>query len=464
MTTLNYFDAMDYPGILRDYGRPEDFVKRFRTMSRDQLRTLQNERFLRVVAFAWRVPFYHRLWSAIGLEPGDIRSMDDVTRIPAYSKSDLMESVAEHPPIGDFHGLDTYPAAQRPPLIFQTTSGTTGKPQPLLFGPKSREIQNLLLARFYAMQGMTRDDVVHSVYGHGMVNGGHYVRETVLHWMGAQMLSGGTGIETRSATQVSLMRDFGATVVIGFADFIRRLADVARENGLEPGRDIPVRLISGHLGAESRASMSQAWGGAEVFDWYGVGDTGAIAGEGPDHSGLHVQEDAHLLEILDVDTGTPVPDGTPGDMVCTCLYKDDVFPIIRFNTHDVSQFETEPSALGLALRRIAGFLGRSDNMVKLRGINIYPTGIGAILTEQHPELNGEYVCRVVRIEGRDQMTVVAETTSAYARPDAYETLLRAKLGVEIKVELAAPGALAALTQIETRQKPIRLLDERAARP
>ncbi len=458
--SLNYFDAMDYGGILRDFGRPEEFVQRFRTMSRDQLEAMQNERFLRIVAFAWKIPFYKRLWAAVGLEPGDIRSFHDITMIPAYSKSDLMESVADHPPIGDFDGLDTYTADARPPLIFQTTSGTTGKPQPLLFGPKSREIQNLLLARFYAMQGITRDDIVHSVYGHGMVNGGHYVREAVLHWTGAQMLSGGTGVETRSATQVSLMRDFGATVVIGFADFIRRLAEVARENGLEPGKDIPIRLISGHLGAESRASMSQAWGGAEVFDWYGVGDTGAIAGEGPDHSGLYVQEDAHLLEICDVDTGAPVPDGMPGDMVCTCLYKDDVFPIIRFNTHDVSRFETDGSALGLILRRIAGFLGRSDNMVKLRGINIYPTGIGAILTERHPELNGEYICRVVRIEGRDAMTVVAETTSPEAAPDRYEAVLRAKLGVEIKVELVAPGALAPLTQIETRQKPVRLLDER----
>ena len=464
MTSLNYFDAMDYPGILRDFGRPEEFVERFRAMSRDQLRAIQDQRFLRVVAFAWRVPFYHRLWSAVGLEPADIRSIDDIAKIPAYSKSDLMESVADHPPIGDFHGLDCYPPEQRPPLIFQTTSGTTGKPQPLLFGPKSREVQNLLLARFYALQGMTRDDIVHSVYGHGMVNGGHYVRETVLHWVGAQMLSGGTGVETRSASQVALMRDFRATVVIGFADFIRRLAEVARENGLEPGKDIPVRLISGHLGAESRASMSQAWGGAEVFDWYGVGDTGAIAGEGPDHSGLYVQEDAHLLEILNVDTGAPVPDGTPGDMVCTCLFKDDVFPIIRFNTHDVSRFETDASPLGLNLRRIAGFLGRSDNMVKLRGINIYPTGIGALLTEQHPDLNGEYICRVVRTDGRDEMTVLAESTTPAAATTPYEQLLRAKLGVEIKVQLAAPGALASLTQIETRQKPIRLLDERQERP
>jgi phenylacetate-CoA ligase len=138
-------------------------------------------------------------------------TLDDITKLPTYSKGDLMASVEAHPPLGDFHGLDSYPPGIRPPLIFQTTSGTTGRPQPLLFGPKSREIQNLLLARFYALMGITRDDVIHSVYGHGMVNGGHYVREAVTHWTGAQFLSAGTGVETRSATQVGLMRDFNAT-------------------------------------------------------------------------------------------------------------------------------------------------------------------------------------------------------------------------------------------------------------
>ena len=278
---MNYFDAMDYAGLLAEYGRPEDFLTTFRQLGRDELRSRQNRRFLSVVAFAWKVPFYQRLWGSAGIEPGDIRSIEDVVKLPTYSKADLMASVEAYPPIGDFHGLDSYREDDRPPLIFQTTSGTTGKPQPLLFGPKSREIQNLLLARIYALQGITQRDVIHSVYGHGMVNGGHYAREAVLHWVGAQMMSGGTGVETRSVNQVSLMRDFGATVVIGFGDYVKRLADVAREAGLTPGEDIPVRIISGHLGSDSREAMSQAWGGAMVYDWYGVGDTGIDCRRGP---------------------------------------------------------------------------------------------------------------------------------------------------------------------------------------
>lgn len=458
MTQPSYFDAMNYEALISEYGRPETFVDEIARMPRDALRRLQNERFLKLVAFGWKIPFYQRHWGGAGVRPGDIASIEDIGKLPPYSKEDLMASVEAHPPIGDFHGLDTYAPEDRPPLVFQTTSGTTGRPQPLLFGPRSREIQNLLLARFYAMQGIRRDDVMHSVYGHGMVNGGHYVREAILHWTGAQLLTAGTGIETRSAHQVQLMKDFGVTALIGFGDYITYLAGVARKEGLEPGRDINIRVISGHMGAEAREAISKAWGGAEVFDWYGVGDTGAIAGEGPDHAGMYVQEDAQYLEILDVDTGAPLPDGASGDMVVTCLYKDDVFPIIRFNTHDVSAFRTDPSPSGFTLRRIAGFQGRSDNMVKLRGINIYPTGLGAILTEGDPELLNDYVCIVTRRDGRDEMVVRIETMGDTGRDvSAYAAMLKQRLGVEIGVELATPGELAELTQIEKRQKPIRLI-------
>lgn len=460
---LNYFDAMDYPGMLRDHGRPEDFVARFQTVSRDELRRLQDARFRSVVAFGWKTPFYQRLWRSAGLEPGDILSLDDVVNLPVYSKSDLMEAVEAHPPLGDFHGLDSYADADRPPLILHTTSGTTGKPQPLLFGPKSREVQNLLLARLYFLQGMNRNDVVHSVYGHGLVNGGHYIRETILHWVGAQLLTAGTGLETRSSTQVRLMRDFGATVLVGFADYLRKLSEVAIESGILPGTDIHLRMVSGHMGTDGRDALSRAWGGAEVFDWYGVGDTGAIAGEGPDHDGLYVLDDGQYLEILDIDTGQPVAEGTEGNMVCTCLFKEDVFPIIRFNTHDVSRFISGSSSLGLRLQRIAGFLGRSDNMVKLRGINVFPTAIGAILADARPNVGHEYLCEVERIDGRDEMTILVEASAELDRPtEPYETLLRNRLGVQVSVRLVPPGSLASATGTETRQKPIRLSDKRKA--
>ncbi len=461
MSPPNYFEAFDHAAVVADYPYRDDFLPTFTAMSRDELRARQEARFARLMAFAWKVPFYRRLWGARGIEPGDIRSLEDIGKLPTYSKDDLMASVAAHPPIGDFHGLKAYATHERPPLVLQTTSGTTGRPQPLLYGPRSREMQNLLLARYYLFQGLTRDDVVHSVYGHGMVNGGHYVRETMLHFVGATILSAGTGVETRSETQVTLMRDFGATAIVGFGDYVKRLADVARAAGIEPGRDVRIRMISGHIGRESPEALGEAWGGAKVFDWYGVGDTGIIAGQGPDRSGMYVAEDAQYLELLDVDEGTPVADGEVGDMVVTCLYKDDVFPIIRFNTHDVTRWVAGPSPTGLVFRRIEGFLGRSDNMVKLRGINVYPQGIGALLAEDFAGLTGEFLCKVTRRDGRDEMTVLVEVTEPDAADaDAFARHLRARLGVEVAVEIAVPGALAPLTGIESRQKPIRLIDAR----
>ena len=465
--TPSYFDAVPHREMLREYPIGAEFLERFRTLSRDELRHVQNRRFLKVLRRGWEIPFYRRLWSAKGIEPGDVRSVDDLAKLPPYEKSDIMASVEARPPLGDFHGIDSAPPHVRPTVVLQTTSGTTGRPQPLLFGPWTREMQNLLLARAYLFQGLRDDDVVHSIYGHGMVNGGHYIRETVLHWTGALFIPAGTGVETRSRTQVELMRDFGATVLVGFIDYLRHLADVAREMGIVPGRDIKIRMISGGFAQEPRALISDAWGGAETFDWYGIADTGIQAAEGPDHTGCYIWEDAHLMEIIDPETGEVLPDGREGNICSTVLFKDDIYPCIRFNTNDLSSIVPGlDSPLGLPLRRMTGFHGRSDNMVKLRGINVYPIALGGIL-QALPEATGEFICRVDRVGARDEMTVLVEVRAAEAdRPGLAETcreLLRRKVGVEIQVELVDAGATAALTEMHRRQKPVRLVDNRPKR-
>lgn len=453
MTFPTYFEALDAQAMLRDYPVGDAFVARYRAMSRDELRAIQEAQFTKLMKRGWEVPFYQRLWGAQGIEPGDIRSLDDIVKLPVYDKSDLMASIAEHPPYGDFAGLG---GADRPPAILHTTSGTTGRPQALLFGPKGREVGNLLVGRMYRWQGLEPRDVVHSVYGHGMINGGHYIREAVTHFTNSLFLSAGTGIETRSAAQVQLMADFGATVIVGFVDYVRKLAEVARDCGLLD--QMKIRMICGHLGTEDRAATEAAWGGARAYDWYGVGDTGSIAGEGPERDGLYVWEDAQFLELLDVDSGAPVGAGETGDMVVTCLYKDDVAPCIRFNTHDITH---ELDGAGeIAFKRIAGFKGRSDNMVKLRGINVFPHAIGAII-ENRPDLTGEYVCRLTRdaTSQRDDMLVILESRGG-TDGDQLAKLLRQGLGVDVAIELVEPAGTAALTQIDVRQKPIRLIDER----
>nr|WP_315474673.1 phenylacetate--CoA ligase family protein [uncultured Sandarakinorhabdus sp.] len=449
MSQRSYFECVDIQQMLRDYPVGADFTRRYRSISRDELRALQEVQFARLMARGWQIPFYQRLWSARGIEPGDVRSLDDITKLPVYDKTDLMASVNAAPPYGDFDGRGS------DPVIFHTTSGTTGRPQPLMFGPKGREVTNLLVGRMYRWMGLESGDVVHSVYGHGMINGGHYIREAVTHFTNALFLSAGTGIETRSVNQVNLMADFGVTVMVGFVDYIRKLAEVAEAEKLFDR--IKLRMIIGHLGTEDRAATEAAWHGAKACDWYGVGDTGSIAGEGPDRNGLYVWEDAQYLELLDVESSTPVGFGETGDMVVTCLFKDDIAPCIRFNTHDITH---ELGGQGeIAFRRIAGFKGRSDNMVKLRGINIFPHAIAALI-ENRSDLTGEYVCTLRRdAGGRDAMEVAIESRGG-TDGAALAELLRRGLGVEVDVVLCPPGGTAAATQIDVRQKPIRLIDQR----
>ncbi|OYQ24351.1 CoF synthetase [Sandarakinorhabdus cyanobacteriorum] len=449
MSQRSYFECVDIRQLLADYPVGDDFTHRYRRISRDELRGLQEAQFARLMARGWQIPFYQRLWGAKGIEPGDIRGLDDITKLPVYDKTDLMASVNAHPPYGDFDGRGA------DPVVFHTTSGTTGRPQPLMFGPKGREVTNLLVGRMYRWMGLQPSDVVQSVYGHGMINGGHYIREAVTHFTNALFLSAGTGIETRSAAQVNLMADFGVTVMVGFVDYVRKLAEVAEAEKLFDR--IKLRMIIGHLGTEDRAATEAAWHGAKAYDWYGVGDTGTIAGEGPDRNGLYVWEDAQYLELLDVESGQPVAFGETGDMVVTCLFKDDIAPCIRFNTHDITH---ELAGQGeIAFRRIAGFKGRSDNMVKLRGINIFPHAIAALI-ENRSDLTGEYVCILTRdVTGRDTMLVTIESRGG-SDVAALRELLRRGLGVEVEVALCAPGATAADTQIDVRQKPIRLIDRR----
>jgi phenylacetate-CoA ligase len=459
-----YFEHVNIHEILRDYPLAGEGLERIAIMSRDERRALQNKRFLVAVERAWQVPFYERHWRRAGLRPGAIRSLDDITFIPPYSKSDLMQSIEEHPPIGDFHGMDTGGFNQTP-IVVHTTSGTTGRPQILFDDPLARELKSLIWARFYYLQGLRSDDIVQSVYGHGMVQGGHIAREVFLHFTNALFLSAGTGHETRSKRQVQLMRDYGVTMLVGFPDYLRHLASVAEEEKMDP-KDFRIRLISTHLGQDSREALSQAWGGAEVFDTYGVADMGLIAGEGPERHGMHVMEDAGYLEIVDADTLRSVPDGEPGNVCLTVLYDRHIFPIIRFNTNDVSSIDLRAPVIPWTFQRIKGFLGRSDNMIKLRGINLYPHGIGAVVAA-HPSVTGEFLCRVRSDAGKDTMTVLVEGRVPTSDQEALAVHLAERLsqcfGVDIQVAVVEPGGLAAMTEVESRQKPIRLVDERASK-
>ena len=456
-----YFAGFNVSKILEDQPINSDFLNKFIKMSKEELRSIQEKHFQKCIKRAWKIQFYKDHWGKVGLELGDINSLDDINKIPTFDKKDLMKSIANHPPFGDFSGtqmdLDSHD-----PAVMHTTSGTTGTPQVLLFSPKTREIQNLLVARAYLWQGLKGNDIVHSVYGHGMVNAGHYMREAVIHFTNAIFCSAGTGVETRSTQQIEIMKRFKTTFLIGFVDYIKRLAIIAKEMNIEPGKDIPIKIISGHFGLEDRNEISRLWGGAECFDWYGVGDTGIICSEGPDHDGMYIWEDAHFVEILNIDDNQPIQHGAQGNVVNTVLFKDDLYPMIRFNTHDISAFCNGNNNIDLPFQRMQKIFGRSDNMIKLKGINIFPNGIGQIITEIK-ETNGEFFCKAIREpDGRDNLIVMIEVTSQQSNSlkSSLQSLIKSKVGIEVIIELFQPGELSNLTEVEKRQKPLRLKDTR----
>jgi phenylacetate-CoA ligase len=462
MTPLPYLSASEYARLQRDYPVGEAFLRRFTAMPRTALEQLQEERFRDVVDSAWQTPFYRRLWTAAGVEPDQPLTLADLPHLPIIDKTTLMADIDEHPPFGSLAERSD----GRRPQVLQTTSGTTGPPQPVLWGAWGREVQNALLGRTYQWLGVGSGDIVHSVYGHGPVNGGHYVREAVTRYTDALLLSAGTGLETRSERQVALMAQFGVTVLAGFSDYLRRLADVARSAGLEPGRDLPVRTIIGHLPQGSRDAVEKDWAGARAYDWYGVADTGVVAAEGPERDGQWLWEDANVVELLDPDTHLPVEAGDTGSLVVTSLGKSDVAPLIRFDTHDLSALVTTDPGHHLPFRRIKGLLGRSDQMVKLRGINVYPTAL-AQLVKDVDGATGEYFCRLeTRSDGAEHIVIVVESERA-GQAGVADTLtvdvadqLSTALGVKVGAELALPGSTAEQTGLLTRQKPLRLIDAR----
>lgn len=461
MNAFPYIALSDPSRMAVEYPVGDAFLARYVGMSSDELRALQEARFAEVVRTALATPFYQRLWGENGIEAGDVTGLDVLEQLPVFDKSRVMADLAEYPPFGSLGERTDQP---RGPRVLQTTSGTTGLPQPVLWGPWGREVQNAVLGRVYQWVGIGIDDVVHSVYGHGLVNGGHYAREAVARYTDAVLLSAGTGIETSSERQVQVMAQFGATALIGFADYFRRLADVAQAAGLEPGRDIPVRLIVGQLPAGSRAALEQRWPGARAFDWYGVADTGIVSAEGPARDGHHVMGDASVVEILDPDSGRLVSQGTLGDMVVTSLGKSDLAPLIRFNTHDLTNALPGRGAADLPFQRTTGMQGRSDQMVKLRGINVYPTAIGAHLADAPgvAGATGEFVCRLERRDdGADHLVVVVEVAApSLETAAAIATHLSGALGVKVGAEAVAPGATAEATGLNVRQKPSRLIDSR----
>jgi phenylacetate-CoA ligase len=309
------------------------------------------------------------------------------------------------------------------------------------------------------MQGVRPGDVVLNSWSYGTHNGAFSFDEAAYEWLNCVVITTSTGNVTSSRRQVELALAYGATAILSTGDYLLRLADVARDMGVDPRADLALRAIP-NIG--DTALLEETFG-LPCYATYGFHEVQSVAVECPARDGLHVFEDAFVVQVVDPDTGEPLPDGETGALVVTELYKTGSAQF-RYNIMDLSHLMPRGRcACGSWLRKIGPFAGRGDNMVKLRGVNIWPEVVGETATAV-PGTAPDYFVRAVREDNRDEMVVhVVSAGDPAGFPDlaaAVEHALRERLGVRIRAEIARPGELDAWTGVDVSPKLKRFRDER----
>ena len=458
-----YWQALDFAKLTAEYPPPPYFYESVYRMPRDALRTLQQQRFLAQMQRAWEIPFFQRHWNNAGMARGDIKSLDDLVKIPPYTVHDIRASIERNPPFGDFMGVSPADGAHMP-LVLQTSGGTTGLPRPMLYAPQDRETMAILGGRRLSMQGVRPGDRVLVTYSLGLTNGGFMGREAIWKYSGALPVMTGSGTSTPTRRQIEIAKAWGINVILGFPAYLRHMAIVARdEMGIDP-KSLKLKVLGSHLGVEDRKVIEHLWG-APCMDSYGINETGMVASECSHQDGMHIHEDAVIIEICDPETAQPVPTGERGNMFITSLYKYSA-PQIRFNVNDVSALRTGQCACGSTLQRLDKIFGRADNMIKLRGVNVFPEAVGALVAED-ARCTGEYFCVVERVgaAGTEEMTVMVElkdaSTASDGLHDDLDRRFKEGLGVKCKVVSVGRGGLDSYTGVSQNSKIKRVLDRRA---
>ena len=417
-----------------------------------QLRELQLRRLKAVVerAYANVTPFRQRL-DERGLRPSAIESLADIAKLPFSVKTDLRD----HYPFGLF-------ASPMSEIVrLHASSGTTGKPIVVAYTQEDVTVWTEAMARTFAACGLHRGDILQNAFGYGLFTGGmgtHYGAEA----LGATVIPVSGGNTDR---QIMLMRDFGVTAVCATPSFFVHLVEKAGEMGVDL-KALPLR--TGVFGAEpwtdGMRERIQADTGIEAFDIYGLSEiTGpGVATECACHDGLHVLEDHFFPEIIDPETGAPLPDGEDGELVLTTLSKR-AMPMIRYRTRDITAILTAPCACGRTLRRIRRISRRSDDMFIIRGVNIFPSQVEAALLEIEGTVP-HYQIILSRSHGLDQMTVEVEVTPEVFSDTVRDMeALRARiahaiehvLGIRVGLRLVGPHSIA-----RSEGKARRVIDKR----
>jgi phenylacetate-CoA ligase len=452
------FAAVDYDALVRAYPPPPEYFESAWLAEPEEIERVQLERLRARARVAGEVPFFARRWSEAGFDPATITTIDDLWHAPAYTVDDIRRSIDANPPWGEYQGVSPADAQQEPMRVYMS-GGTTGTSRPTLYTQWDREVGALLTARALYMQGIRPGDVVMNSWLYGTHNGAWIFDEALYRWLNCIVISASAGTVTSSERQVELAIEYGATAILTTGDYLLRLADVARTMGYDPKNDFNIKALP-NIGDRD---LLESTFGVECFNSYGFHEVQWVSVECPAHDGLHIFEDAYVVQIVDPETGESLPDGELGSVCITELYKTGS-PQFRYNIMDLSYLHPrERCACGSWLRKLAPFAGRGDNMVKLRGINVWPEAVGAVATAVDG-IAPDYFVQAVREQHRDDMivSVVSDRSEDEfpALQAAVEARIKDRLGVRMRVEVVRPGALDALTGVGTSPKLKRFRDDR----
>ena len=452
------FQAVDHEALMAAHPPPPEYFDGDWLLPPERIEARQLERVRARAERAYRVPFFRKRWDAAGVAPGDLRRLEDLSRFPSYRVDDIRKSIEAHPPLGDYQGARVEDAPLEPLRVFMS-GATTGAPRPTLYTQWDREAGAILMARALYLQGVRPGDVVLNSWAYSTHNGAFAFDEALHKWLNCVVITTGTGTVTSSRRQVELAHQYQATAILTTGDYLLHLADVAREMGLDPKKDFNLKALP-NIG--DRAVLEETFG-VPNYQSYGFHEVQWVSVECPERQGLHVFEDAFVVQIVDPETGEPLPDGETGSICITETYKTGS-PQFRYDIQDLSfLYPREQCACGSWLRRMGAFAGRGDNMVKLRGVNVWPEAIGEIALDD-PRLETDYFVRALRDGNRDEMIVHVVSRAEVAHHSgiaaAAEERLKERLGVRIRVELASPGELDEWTELHTSPKPKRFRDER----
>jgi phenylacetate-CoA ligase len=409
----------------------------YETMPREELGQLQLERLQTSVNRAYKsVPFYRRRLDELDLQPEDIQSAGDLSKLPFTTKEDLRRS----------YPYDMVAVPLREVVRFHLSSGTTGAPTVIAYTANDLRHWTELVARNLAAGGVTRDDVVQVFFGYGMFSGGFGLHQ------GAEAI-GASVLPLSSAEllqQVKMMLDFRTTALVGMPSYALSIAQAVDDAGLDRNSlSLRVGLFGSEPWSERTRAEIESRLCIRAYDIYGLGEMGGpgVSGECPERNGLHLAEDHFLVEVIDPTSGSVLPDGETGELVFTTLTKE-ALPLLRYRSGDLSWLDASPCPCGRTTARMARVHKRTDDMMIVHGMNVHPDDVARVLAE-FPEAGARFQIVAERVGAQDELEVRVElvnlpsdiTRDMMQIRDRIARRLSEALGLEVKLSFLEPRLL-----------------------